>query len=122
MTFTFDASIISDLHKDATGFRPRADFWQVWEESNCVQKQKIWDELVAELDEAVAREKQEQAEAIQKFEEMIQTNISLGANSRQAAIRWIIQSLGENVGNDAGYACYILGIPYEMETEIRQVL
>ena len=44
--YTFKELEVSDLHKDATGFRPRAEFWNQWATANDSEKQKIWDNLI----------------------------------------------------------------------------
>lgn len=46
MEFTFNELEISDLHKDAYGFRPNQDFWREWELSDDLGKQEIWDQLL----------------------------------------------------------------------------
>jgi hypothetical protein len=44
--YTFKELEVSDLHKDATGFRPQAEFWNQWATANDSEKQKIWDNLI----------------------------------------------------------------------------
>ena len=49
--YTFSEELLSDLHKDARGFRPRSEwFWNNWNTSNDDGKQAIWDNLVEELE------------------------------------------------------------------------
>jgi hypothetical protein len=47
---TYDESIISDLHKDVYGFRPRQDWWANWKAISEDAKQAIWDYLCDECD------------------------------------------------------------------------
>lgn len=49
MEYTFDERCVSDLHKDAFGFRPNHDFWREWELSDNDGKQVIWDSLIEVL-------------------------------------------------------------------------
>lgn len=44
--YDFDENVISDLHKDAYGFRPDQSFWGLWAASNPEQKQAVWDNLI----------------------------------------------------------------------------
>lgn len=119
MTYTFDATIISDLHKDAYGYRPREWFWADWNKSNDAQKQEIWDVLLRALDDEIEREKQEQAAAVADLEASIQRNLELGAADRETAIRWIIESLGldeYDLRYGGSYICFRMGLPYDMRT------
>jgi hypothetical protein len=50
-TYTFDENLVSDIHKDAYGFRPRDGFWSRWSNATIDQKQVIWDELLDEAQE-----------------------------------------------------------------------
>ena len=47
--FTFDENLISDLHKDAYGFRPDQSFWTTFAAFNPDQKQALWDNMIAIL-------------------------------------------------------------------------
>ena len=69
--------------------------------------------------EALAREKEEQQLAIAEFEHRVMETIRHGAGDRKTAIRWIVDGL--DVDGDYSYACYKLGLPYEMATELRGV-
>ena len=45
--YSFDENTLSDLHKDAYGFRPHNDgFWTTWRDADDDGKQAIWDGLV----------------------------------------------------------------------------
>ena len=92
MTHTFDTQTLSDLHKDARGFRPRGDsFWARWDESNDDGKQAIWDGLCDELTESVAADEAAAAEAVADFEYLVSETIKLGAGNRETALRWLTQ-------------------------------
>jgi hypothetical protein len=117
MTFTYDETMVSDLYKDARGVRPGTTFWEMWNECLPAGKQLVWDNLCRELDEAMAREKEEQRLAIANFEKSVQNIMLSGAGDRKTAIRWIVDGL--DVDGDYSYACYKLGLPYEMATELK---
>lgn len=44
--YTFDEDSVSDLHKEAFGFRPNACFWREWELLDDRGKQELWDQLL----------------------------------------------------------------------------
>jgi len=84
------------------------------------------DELRAEADrinnavvEAIAEEKSQEALAEARFESRIVESIQLGAESREDAIRWILQAEGLDKEYDAGYICYSLGLTYSREAEFK---
>jgi len=114
--YTYDERIVSDLHKDAFGFRPREAFWAEWDASTEDGKQAIWDYLCEALAAEIAAEQRRKDAAIEAFEQRVLELERLGAPDRQTAIRWIVESLDAGVGDDAGYVCYLLGLPYSMES------
>lgn len=96
MAFNFDENILSDLHKDARGFRPRSEyFWQSWNDSTDAGKQSIWDGLCEELRlNEEARELGQKLDAI-CYEAEVQKFIDMGAGNRETALRWMLESDGE---------------------------
>jgi hypothetical protein len=108
---TYDESIISDLHKDAYGFRPSQYWWQEWKASDEDGKQAIWDYLCEAVDAEIAAQKVRDEEALQDFEARVEQTIQLGAPDRDTAILWIVDSL-ELSENDlwygAEYVCHRL--------------
>ena len=55
----FDANTLSDLHKDAYGFRPRSEeFWNAWDSADDDGKQRIWDDLLDAADRAAETERE----------------------------------------------------------------
>ena len=90
--FTFDEQTISDLHKDARGFRPHAAFTEGWRQSDDENKQAIWDGLLRELDHVQAEEARREPEALADFELEVLRTIDLGAGDRKTALRWMTQS------------------------------
>ncbi len=90
--YTFDSNIVSDLHKDAYGFRPNELFWSEWLHADDDVKQRIWDDLLINLDAEIKREQEEQDRAIVRFEDLIAQTIRSGAKDRTAAVRWIFEA------------------------------
>ena len=89
--YSFDENTLSDLHKDARGFRPRSEsFWNEWSTATNKGKQSIWDGLCAELDRTIADEKEAEATALVAFETEVEAFIYYGAGNRETALRWMI--------------------------------
>jgi len=45
----FDPDLISDMHKEAYGFRPYASFINDWVNSNDIEKQEMWDRVMKDV-------------------------------------------------------------------------
>ena len=125
MPYTYDEAILSDLHKDAYGSRPCEGFWARWNESNNEGKQVIWDGLIDELNETIAADKAASEEAVASFEAQIASNLELGAPNREAAIRWVIDSLDLDEF-DRSYGgeivCWNMGLPDSMKGTFDSVM
>ena len=99
---------ISDLHKEARGFRPSLDRYEL----------KTDDELMAEIEwlgrevkEAIEHEQMIDAECITRFNDEVATFIQQGAANRSTAIRWMLQAQGyDETPADADSICYNNGI------------
>lgn len=117
MAYTFDENIVSDLHKDAYGFRPTDLFWSMWETVSDDGRQDIWDGLLETLEFAMNAEANEKIAAINAFEVEIASALDLGARSRDDAVRWVVESMDLD-DMDLMYGgeliCYRKGLPYSM--------
>ena len=58
MTYTYSEDLISDLHKDARGYRPTEAFWNAWNFQDDEGKQTAWNVLVDEMNRAMERQRQ----------------------------------------------------------------
>lgn len=119
-TYTFDSNIVSDLHKDARGFRPSVDWLNEWKATTDEDRQMIWDGLMRESELAFQEEQRIQAEAVAEFEQHILETIRCGANDRKTAMRWILSNVEHD--GDPSFACFLLGLPYNMSSELKEVI
>lgn len=117
MAYTFDENTVSDLHKDAYGFRPEAAFWTIFNAASDNEKQYIWDCLIEALDFTMNSEANEKISAINAFEVEIVTALDLGARSRDEAVRWVVESMDLD-DMDLMYGgeliCFRKCLPYSM--------
>ena len=115
--YTYDEQIVSDLHKDAYGYRPREGFWRHWNESTSDEKQEIWDGLLRDLDAEMEAEQRRKDEAVEAFEARVEKTVAMGAGDRLTAIRWIVDGMDLDY-TDLCYGgeriCWELGLPYSM--------
>jgi len=123
VTYTFDEAIVSDLHKEAFGYRPSEGFWFNWNFASDDAKQTVWDALLLAQDQTVANQKAEYDDAKSEYEVRLAGYISIGAKDRATAIRWLVQSL-ELTEADKWYGasliCYRLGLPHQMQSEFAE--
>lgn len=116
MAYTFDEMTVSDLHKDAYGFRPSSYFWSLWMSATADEKQTMWDDLLVALEQSIREEKDRHAAAELRFAEMIEKNIALGAADEQTAVRWILEAeelsdVDMMYGSD--YVAHLFDLPYK---------
>jgi len=109
--YTFDDNIVSDLHKDAYGFRPGEYFWSSWTGSSDAEKQVIWDNLIINLDREMEREREAQAAAIVRFEERILDTMSVVVSANRGDVVRYFADM-EGCDDDLEHLEYLMGIPY----------
>jgi len=108
--YTFDDDTVSDLHKDAYGFRPKRNFWSAWAAFNGDQKQAVWDDLCDTAERAMEYQRAREARAVENFEQTVASLMATGARDAGMAMRWLHEAHDTN--GDDGYLEYCLGLPY----------
>jgi hypothetical protein len=120
--YTYDEAIVSDLYKEAYGYRPTGKFFQEWDNSSQAQKQLLWEDLLEASDAAMDADKDLYAASAKEYEARIKGNLKLGAENRDVAISWILDAEDLYAEEDAGYICYLMHLPYEYEEEFKKIL
>lgn len=122
--YTFDENLVSDLHKDAHGFRPSTWFWEEWSRADDAGKQVIWDNLLFELDQTMAEERRREEIAVGDFERGVRQNLALGAGDRATAIRWMLDGVlqDHDLWYGGEYACYLFNLPYTFRAELDPIV
>lgn len=107
---SFDESILSDIFKDAYGFRPRDAFWERWAELTDGQKQSEWDFLCRIADAAAEEEAAYQQMRIRDVEEAIAKILdTVQGSTRQDAVRYLLDGHGADDIEDLEWK---LGVPF----------
>jgi len=101
------ASQYWDMYKDAHGIRPRGIDTTGWTEA---EFEAEFDLLNKIADANHEQKLVNQASAIKRFENQVDSFIKSGANDRNTAIRWFHEAEGTHGDND--YLCYTIGLPY----------
>ena len=125
--YTFDEQIVSDLHKDARGYRPTEYFWEEWSQTGDDTRQAMWDNLLEELAAETARQKDAYARAEIHFHQRVQGLMLAGAEDELTAIRWILEAepFTENdLAYGSDYVAWHFGLPYKglFDQQIQAVL
>lgn len=115
--YTFCEDTVSDLHKDAFGFRPSQNWWGFWNSCTDAEKQQEWDKLCDALERSIEREKEDEKYAIEKFEGMIAKSIAAGAKDKETAMRWAMEASDAN--GDWDYFAWLNGLPYSYVQEMK---
>jgi hypothetical protein len=109
--YTFDENIVSDLHKDAHGYRPREYFWAEWHAASNDGKQAIWEDLLADLSDSIEQEERSQKICIAAVEKRIQEILDTVVGSTRAdAIRFLDEA--HDTRGDISFLEFELGVPY----------
>lgn len=119
--YTFDENIVSDLHKDARGFRPSVAWMHAWETSTDEEKQGIWDALSEELSETLDRERLAEARAYAMLLDRILETMKLGADDQKTALKWIMEAEefdDYDLQYGASYFCYHFGLSYSVMNQL----
>ena len=121
--YTFDDNIVSDLHKDARGFRPCEYFWEEWTQSPDNVKQIIWDKLVVEMEESMAQQKADEARALVEFRKIIAAQMELCNVSWTRALEYLADAEDMSIEHeqDFDYFLWNQGIGYEDRIKIRKL-
>jgi hypothetical protein len=96
-----------DFYKEVHGIRPR------WMDYDAMTEQELEAELTflsKEADVELTRQREAEERAAREVEQMIETMLTLGAKSREMAIRWLHEA--HDTLDDDDYLCYKLGLPY----------
>ena len=114
--YTFDEQIVSDLHKDARGYRPTEYFWEEWSQCGDDTRQSMWDNLLEELAAETARQKDAYARAEIEFHQRVQGMMLIGAADELTAIRWILEAEALSkfdLAYGSDYVAFHFGLPYK---------
>ncbi len=104
-------SMLSDMSKDAYGFRMRTDY-------SAYTMEQLEEEvafLQVQVDASIEADKQNEAAAVLRFEAYISEMMKDHGVDRATAIRWDMEA--ENA-DDSDFYCYLKGLPYSYENSL----
>jgi hypothetical protein len=105
---------LSDLYKEANGFRPR--HYKEWWTPEELKAE--YDHLFAVCHDNDLIEKERESEALVEFETLVRKTIELGAADKKTAIRWLVDGEDlEMTKYDLKYFFWGHGLSYEIQNE-----
>ena len=121
--FTYSDDIISDLHKDARGFRPSEYFWEEWTQSPAEVKQKIWDMLCKEMEDGERQRAIDEADALVKFREQVAATMKFCDCDWKKAVEFLADAEDDDVDCEQGFDYFLWkqGIGYNDRAKIREL-
>jgi len=110
---------ISDVHKDAYGFRPRGSY----DNYSVVELKAELDRLCEIAEEEYKRQQELEAEAYKALHKHLADLVSIGARDFKQALAWDIQAEEcEHEGFvDFGFYCYKKGIAYNKQRVLERL-
>lgn len=105
---------ISDLHKDAYGFRPRG---MRYNEMTTDELSAEFSRLLDALEVTMAEDARAEAAAIKKFEATIARIIASGAGNRETALRWFRDANKDDMYMGDESLRYNLGLPWDYDLD-----
>lgn len=99
--------MISDMHKDAYGFRPSGDMYGRLREMSDAELDAMVNNLQRDINESIDREKIAEDRAYAKWDARMTANMAQFNIDRETAIRWDRQA--EDDFGDLGYYCWNQG-------------
>lgn len=109
--YTFDSESLSDLFKDAHGFRPTSKYFENWKLMDDDEKQAEWDKLIVILEyENETQQKYEELQ-VKEFKALVAEIIKAGAKNESTAYRWLMDA-AEWCNRDWENLAWKHGLPY----------
>lgn len=123
MEYTFSDDIVSDLYKDARGFRPDEYFWEEWTQSPDDAKQRIWDNLVKEMEYKQKEEARIEAANLVEFRNSVRKTMDFCGTKWTQAVEYLCDAEGDDVNCDQGFDYFLWkqGIGFEDRANIRKL-
>ena len=97
MQYTYSDDIVSDLHKDARGYRPCEYFWEAWTESPPESKQFVWDMLLEELEQRNADETAAEKRSLDSFRETVRNTMNYYKCAWNKAVDILCLKAGDDI-------------------------
>jgi hypothetical protein len=123
--YTYDEKTVSDLHKDAYGFRPGLEFWEDWDLASDEKKQGMWDVMVATMEDSIRAEAVAENLTMKRFESTILGIMGATLCTREHAVAMHLETQemsSSELQYGGEYVCFKLGLPFSYTAEFDVVI
>lgn len=107
MDFNYSDDLVSDLHKDARGFRPGEYFWEEWTQSPDEIKQQIWDGLISELNENNKITEERERVALVSLRHRVAKTMKVFDCNWKDAMKILVEADGEDINCSQGFGFFL---------------
>jgi len=121
MAYTFSNEIISDLHKDARGYRPSQGFYEMWNESSDDTKQEVWDMLIEEMQIRDQEEMELQRKALVELRASLRSVMKLMKCDWKVALRVLANAEDIDLEQDFDYFLWNQGVGFDDRNKISKL-
>ena len=121
MAYTFENYLISDLHKEAYGFRPTQRFFDDWDGYTDAEKQEVWDSLVVTMEENAAMEKEVEAQNLSEFRERVRMVMNVMSCGWKKAVEAIAQAEKKDLSYEFDYFLWGQGLGFDDRKKIQNL-
>lgn len=84
--------LLSDLHKDAYGFRPSASYMEQFEELSEAEKEREWERLCQRVSESIDEEREYHAARLVDFTAHLKSLMAQFSIDMHTALRWDMEA------------------------------
>jgi len=116
--YTFSNDIVSDLHKDARGYRPTQGFFDMWNESSDDTKQEVWDMLIEEMKYMQKEQARHEAENLVEFRKRVRTVMNLMSCNWMKAVETLAKAEEIDLSYDFDYFLWNQGLGFKDRNKI----
>lgn len=121
MAYTFENYLISDLHKEAYGFRPTQRFFDDWDGYTDAEKQEVWDSLVATMEENAVMEKEVEAQNLSEFRERVRMVMNVMSCGWKKAVEALAQAEKKDLSYEFDYFLWGQGLGFDDRKKIQNL-
>lgn len=121
MAYTFANDLISDLHKDAYGFRPSQRFFNDWNSYTDDEKQEVWDSLVATMEYNQKEEARHEAENLVKFRNLLRSVMNAASCNWKVAMNNLIYAENLDPNYELDYFLWNQGLGFNDRNKISKL-
>lgn len=119
--YTFEDNLVSDLHKDARGYRPTESFFEMWNESSDDTKQDVWDMLLEEMEYNQKEEARVEADNLVKFRKLLRSVMDTTSCNWKVALRYLVDAENLDVNFELDYFLWNQGLGFNDRNKISKL-